>query len=312
MPPTITLIITQREAFACSRESLESVLACTPAPFKLIYVDGGSPEPLRDQLGKLAALHGFTLLREERFLSPNEAKCLALPYVDGDYAIFLENDVLVYPGWLEALITCAEETRAGAVAPIYLERVGGEEKLHMVGGLARIVERHGHRQLVVTHDERKGRLSEMGLKRFRTEHVEVHALLVRADLLWTLALFDPAIPTIPENIDLCLTLLAAGEEIWMEPLSRVMVVLPECVEASDRLFYVQRWGDEWIENGLRRFCQKWQLEDEDPVLVSQRRWSVAHRMVAYPDSLHRRLGVKSDSILNRRLLAPLEHRWLNR
>jgi hypothetical protein len=35
-------------------------------------------------------------------------------------------------------------------------------------------------------------------------------------------------------------------------------------------------------------------------------------MVAYDDALHRRLGVKSDSILNRRVLAPVEGFFLGR
>jgi hypothetical protein len=35
-------------------------------------------------------------------------------------------------------------------------------------------------------------------------------------------------------------------------------------------------------------------------------------MVAHDDALHRRLGVKSDSILNRRILAPVERIFLGR
>ncbi|SKA99724.1 Glycosyltransferase, GT2 family [Prosthecobacter debontii] len=312
MNPSITIIITQREAFAPSRESLESVLAHTPAPFDLIYIDGASPPTVRDHLRMMAEKYGFRLLRQERFLSPNEAKCLALPLIQSDYAVFIDNDVLVQPGWLEALVNCAEETQAGAVAPLYQERLGSEEKLHMLGGRCYIKDDNQQRCFVLTHDQRKGSLKFAATSRFQTEHIEMHAFLVRADLLQKHELFDPQIPSLPENGDFCLTLLKASVEIWIEPKARVTVLLPERVHDDDRAFFTTRWSDAWVDQGFQRFTEKWQLRGAQPVLESQRRWSVAHRVIAYPDSWHRRLKVKSDSILNRRLLAPLEHHWLNR
>ena len=114
-PPSI--VITQREGFSRSRESLLSVLANTPQPYELIYIDGGSPPEVRDQLRRLSEERGFRLIRYERFLSPNEAREAALPHVSGEYTAFLDNDVLVGEGWLEGLLACAEETGAGVVAP---------------------------------------------------------------------------------------------------------------------------------------------------------------------------------------------------
>ncbi len=308
-----TLVITQREAFGRSLESLRSVLENTPAPFDLVYVDGASPPGVQLALQEMARVHGFRLIREERFLPPNEAKCLALPWITTDYAVFLDNDVLVHPGWLTALVRCADETQAGAVAPLYLERLPGrEEKLHMLGGQCRIVGPEAQRRLVVTHDQRKTGLPQDPASRLRTEHLEMHGFLVRSRLLTEHDLFDPEIPTIPENADFCLTLLAAGEQIWIEPQARITVLLPESVAPEDRPFFTTRWSNAWIESGFDRFSKKWRLGGPQPVLASQRRWAVSHRVIAYPGSLHRWLRVKSDSILNRRLLAPLESRWLNR
>ncbi len=305
------IIITQREGFSRSIESLTSVLGTLRCAQRLIYVDGGSPPAVHAELAALSGRHGFRLLREERFLSPNEAKVLGARHATGRHVAFLDNDVLVEEGWLERLVECAEATGAGAVAPLYLERLGREERLHMFGGRCRITDSNGKRALDVTHEDRKGTIPAAAA-RSRTEHIEMHGFLLEASLLHSLALFDPEIPTIPENVDFCLQLASAGRTLWIEPASRVTVLLPEVLDPMDREFFRRRWSDDWIERGFARIRSKWRLDGHQPVLESQRRWAVAHRMVAFDDALHRRLGVKSDSILNRRLLAPVERRLLGR
>ncbi len=300
-----SIVITQREGFSLSRQSLLSVLANTPQPYELIYVDGGSPTHVRDELRRLSDERGFRLLRHERYLSPNEAREVALPHVSGEFTAFLDNDVLVAEGWLEALLACAAETGAGVVAPLYLELLDGVERLHMFGGHCRIAESGGRRVLDVTHDGRKGQ-ARRTFSRTQTEHVEMHGFVIRTELLSALRVFDPGIPTIPENADFCLTVLQAGESIWIEPTSCVTVILPTSVPEMDREFYRLRWSDAWIDSGYVRFSEKWGLSGPQPVLDCQRRWAVAHRMVSQDDALHRRFGIPSDSILNRRVLAPFE------
>lgn len=311
MDKRVTVVITQRESFSRSIESLSSVLGHSTVPYDLVYIDGGSPEPVQAQLRQYSEQHGFHLIRREHFLGPNEAKQLAYPHITGEYAAFLDNDVLVSPGWLEALLGCAEATNATVVAPLYLERIGAIERLHMLGGACRVVEAARGKRLVVTHSDRKAILTENPDRR-RTEHVEMHGLLIRTSCLRSMDPFDPEIPSIPENVDFSLQILGRGGTMYIEPRARLTILLPESVDAMDRALYLTRWSDDWTERGMAHFCRKWQLAPRQPVLDSQRRWAVAHRVVAYPDSLHRRLGIASDSILNRRLLAPLEHRFLRR
>lgn len=309
MDPAASIVITQREGFYFTRESWESLLASLSAPVPIIYVDGGSPPECREFLAAQppSRLHH---IRSERFLSPNEAKQLAIHHIDTEFAAFVENDVLFEPGWLDRLLETAFEKNAAATAPFYRERIGCAEKIHMAGGEARIDESGGRRQLVVTHDQRKSRGTLDRDSPFPTSHIEMHALLVRMDFLQRRPdLFDPAIPSIPENVDFCLGIQALGGTIWMDPRAVVTVVLPEIVCEADRPFYLQRWSQEWQLRGLARFRKKWNLPGRQPELDSQLRWAVAHRVVARRFSLHRLLGLPSDSIPNRRLLAPLEH-WL--
>ena len=105
-----TVVVAPREQFGWTRPALESIFAHTEVPYNIVYVDGGSPAPVRRYLALRARQRGFRLLRTEHHLSPMEARALALPHVDTEYVCFIDNDVLVTPGWLARLVRCADET----------------------------------------------------------------------------------------------------------------------------------------------------------------------------------------------------------
>jgi len=305
----VTLVITQRETFSRTRESLASLRASLATPARIVFVDGGSPPEIRDFLAAQADAADFIHLRHERFLPPNEAKNLALPHIDTEFAAFVDNDVLFEPGWLEQLVATARETSAAAIGPLYLERVGTTEKTHMTGGIVRIQQSRGRRTLVETHESRKHAAQPAATAPFPTGHLEMHALLVRSALLrGETPLFDPAILSIPENADLCLQIAHAGGQCWIDPRARVTVILPETLDPIDKDFYTTRWSQAWQIAGLEHFRRKWQLTGHQPVFASQLNWVAAHRLVARRFPLHRLLRIPSDSILNRLLLAPLQQR----
>jgi hypothetical protein len=54
MKPRVTIVITQRETFSRSGESLRSVFNETSIPFELVYVDGASPPHIRGELREMA------------------------------------------------------------------------------------------------------------------------------------------------------------------------------------------------------------------------------------------------------------------
>ena len=135
MEPEVTIIVTQRERMSLTERSLESVLADRSQPFRLIYVDGGAPDQTRIYLERRGAEAGFKLIRRPDFLWPNAARNLALPFVDTRYVVFIDNDVVVEPGWLKKLVACAQETGAALVGPLYLWSDGvGNACIHMAGG----------------------------------------------------------------------------------------------------------------------------------------------------------------------------------
>lgn len=111
----VTIVVVPRERFSCTQASLESIYEHTKIPFKLIYVDGNSPTKVRKYLQKQAQEKNFQLIRTDYYLSPNHARNIGLSHVDTKYLVFLDNDVIVSPGWLQALVNCAETTGATVV-----------------------------------------------------------------------------------------------------------------------------------------------------------------------------------------------------
>ena len=74
--PLVTLIVVPRERFGVALRSLESIYANTQFPFRLIYVDAGSPAAVARALAAQAKARGFELLRVDSLLAPNEARNL--------------------------------------------------------------------------------------------------------------------------------------------------------------------------------------------------------------------------------------------
>ena len=123
--PRATIVMTARERHALTERSIASILAHMRSPVRLIYADGATPAPLMDRLAQRASRGELEIVDPGREAWPTHARRQALGRIDSDYVVFVDNDVVVEPGWLDALVTCADETGAGAVGPRYVAGAGG-------------------------------------------------------------------------------------------------------------------------------------------------------------------------------------------
>jgi GT2 family glycosyltransferase len=281
-PAAVTIVVVPRERFSVAVRSLETLLRNTPPPFRLIYVDGGSPPPVARRLAAEVAAKGFELIRTEQFLAPNEARNLAFARVTDPYVVFVDNDLLVEPGWLDRLVRCAEETGADLVGPLYGMGEPAEGRVHMAGGLARIEERGGQRHLNEKH-RFAGRCAaeiEGDLKREPTELLEFHCLLVRSATLRSLGGLDEGFLSSGEHIDLCLLVRERGGGVYLEPESRVTYLIPTSLDAFDRSYFRLRWSESWTRASLERLREKWGLARRDPYLAEHFHWLRSHRRLA--------------------------------
>ncbi len=313
--PGVSIVVVPRERFSQARLSLDSVLAYTAPPFTLIYVDGGSPPDIRRYLEAEARARDFTLLRTSGYVSPNRARNLGFQRVTTPYVVFVDNDVLVTPHWLDRLLTCAEETGASVVGPLYL--IGSPESslVHMAGGSAHVEEREGRRYFIEYHRFANRPLSTVveHLRREPTETMEFHCLLMRSDALRRLGGFDEALRSAMEHLDLCVAVRAAGGAVWFEPSAVVTYLAPPPFAPGDLRYFLLRWSDGWTRPSLDRFRDKLGLDVADPFLTSQFRYLRAYRHQAwgYLRPAARALDRMGLDALADRLEPLVTSRWIN-
>jgi GT2 family glycosyltransferase len=263
------LVIAPRERYSKTAEALETLFKNTTYPFELIYIDENSPPPVRGYLKRMAREKGFRLIRLRSFLPDTHVRNIGLREVKTPYVVFIENDVLVRPGWLEALMTCAEETKAPVVGPLYLEWNKGQEFVHVAGGTARVDDVNGRRRCteVLRFAGRQQADIAHELRRERTGLVEFHCVLIRTDVLRELGGFDAGAKNTGQHVDFCLDVTKAGHDIYFEPAAEVLYLQPPPWAWYDVPFYCARWNDQWSRETVEHLGRKWRLDPEDRFLT---------------------------------------------
>ncbi len=266
----VTIVVSPRERFSFTCESLESIYEHTTVPFELIYVDGNSPRAIKQYLQEKSQEKGFKLIRTEHYLSPNQARNLAIPHVDTEYLLFIDNDVLVSQGWLNSLLECATETEATVVCPLTCIGKNFGETIHLAGGEARIVEQPNKkgklkRKVHEVHYfvNRKVVDVKEQLQRQKCEFAEFHCMLLRSNIFEKIGLLDEGLLSTREHIDFCLTVNNAGGIFYCEPDSVVTYVTGLKWELAELSFFLLRWSNAWEVASLEHFAKKWDLPIQD-------------------------------------------------
>ena len=265
MSTRVTVVVTQRERMSLTEVSLENVLADRSEPFRLIYVDGGSADPVKSYLASRVPAVGGLLIRSDEWLWPGVARNLALPHVETPFVAFIDNDVVVEPGWLGKLLKAAEETGAGLVGPLYIVSDGvGEGRIHMAGGTLSRVESDAGVALHEQHDRLNAPLGERAeLTRRSTDFVEYHCTLVRTDILRKLGGVSEEIVCVHEHIDLALEVKALGMPVIFEPAAAVTEHAFAPFRLVDLPFHRWRWHRNAVRASLGAFARKWNVLDDD-------------------------------------------------
>src|SRR5438105_7423907 len=84
----------------------------TPGEYEVLVVDDCSPEPVTSAL---AGVQGLQLLRNAANLGFVQSCNRGALAARGSIVVFLNNDTLVTPGWLDALVAPFADTRVGLV-----------------------------------------------------------------------------------------------------------------------------------------------------------------------------------------------------
>lgn len=299
-----TVIVTQRERFGMTEESLESLFANTPDA-DVIYVDGNSPPRIAGYLAREAKARGFRLIREDRFLTPNQARNLGLAAAETEYVAFVDNDVLYTPGWLDRLVACADETGAEVVAPLTCQGLPAHTEIHHAGGdyapggdmagffeadpeLGRAFDEvmHGHAEKVSAWEGR--------LARQETGMCEFHCVLARRDVFDRIGPLDEKMLSTKEHIDFSMSVKKAGGRVLFEPASVVTYVFPcraRPLNPEDWPFFALRWSDSYGRRSLEHFIAKWNLKTRPDYVRSKQGIYAMRRLQGILIPMMRRMPV---------------------
>lgn len=114
------------DVIICVHNALEDVKRClaslqehTPSPYRLILVDDGSGPETAAFLAEFAAAHAVTLLRSDEATGYTRAANRGLRESKGDFAVLLNSDTILTPGWLDRMVGCAlSDPKIGIVGPL--------------------------------------------------------------------------------------------------------------------------------------------------------------------------------------------------
>lgn len=285
--PLVTIIVVPRERFGVSEESLASIYANTTPSFALVYVNGNAPAELSARLDAEAARRGFRHVKLDRFLSPNEARNIGLSHATTRHVVFIDNDVVVAPGWLDALVACAEETGADVVTPLTCHGSPAHKIVHQAGGdfapdpQAFFAQPFGQRQLVEVMHMQGAKVEEVAprLSRSQTQCCEFHCVLVRRSVFDRVGRLDEGMLATKEHIDFCMGVIQSGGTVWFEPASVVTYFFPtrqRAIVFSDWPFFLVRWSPDWQHRSMEHFRKKWGLASEAYFADRQGRYGWRH------------------------------------
>ncbi len=264
--PKVTVVVVPRESFNLFPEVIERIYRVTPPIFKMLVMEGHAPERVRMQLRRIQETRpNCRVIWSDRWLYPHEAVNQAIPLVDTEYVVFIDNDVEAAEGWLEALVACAEEEKVGCVHPIYLtERLSSPiQKIHVAEGKLVRKKMNGKWFIDTTMPYSGKSLSEYpDRQRKPSDFFEWHCVLFRKSLLEKVGPLDDL--NIAEHLDYVFRIQRAEDRVMLEPKAVVAYDYERIwkLRGADRSYMLYRWDVEKAARSLERLREKWDLAPE--------------------------------------------------
>jgi O-antigen biosynthesis protein len=252
--PLVSVIIPVHGKFQLTYDCIASISKALPeVPIELIVVDDCSAD--ETLLAPLVFGGTVQVVRNDTNLGFVKSCNRGAARARGEFLFFLNNDTLVRPGWLDALVkTFAQVPRVGVVGSKLLF---GDGSLQEVGG---IVWRMGD----AWNWGRHGDPAEPRHCYLRdTDYVSGAALMIRKTLFDDLGGFDVHFaPAYYEDTDLCFRVRQAGWRVVVQPQSVVVHLegltsgtsvtgggMKQYQAVNHRKFY-ERWKDVLASHGF--------------------------------------------------------------
>lgn len=243
-PPRASIAIATSSNRELLRFCLRALVRNTPWPsLEIIVVDNGSTDGTRALLESFAAEESrLVVIRNEKNLGFARATNQALRVARGAYAVLLNDDTVVGPGWLSRLVAHLEaEPRLGLVGPV----------TNQIGNAAKIAVDY------TTFDEMEAfataRAVDFAGRRRELRTLALFCAVARREVLERAGLLDERYEVgMFEDDDLCETLRRAGYGFAVADDAFVHHVGQATLSKLDDARYLATWNA-----NRRRFEKKW-------------------------------------------------------
>ena len=300
--PTVTIVISFRERWRFTPLTVESILTHTSGKFALWLLDSGMPGDVRDAVQQHVKGGKLRIVHVGQGQQPNAVRAAIASQIDTQYAVFIDNDVVVMSGWLDRMVGCAEETGAGIICPLYL---WGEDKetdrIHVAGGDLDLVPAEQGVRMIESHRHVNRRISDVpdDLHRRTCGYGEFHCLMMRREVYSDDGIFDPGIVTVHEHIHASLRARELGFETWFEPEARVNYLAFAPWQVGELNDLRKRWDLPTADRSLDEFARRWNIVDDEDYRVPMHRFLALH--ASHTDVLDPRpaLAARRDEVMTR-------------
>jgi hypothetical protein len=275
----VTVVVSFRERWRFTAQTVASILRNTDGDFVLWVLDSGVPDDVRAALKPDVDAGKVRIVPIEKGRQPNEWRALIIPLLSSPYAVFIDNDVVVRPGWLDRMVACAEETGAGIVCPLYLwgespdsdliHMAGGELTLQATPAGTTMRERHRHVDKTIWEVPED-------LYRQTCGFGEFHCLMMRREIYSAEGMFDPSIVTIHEHIHASMLARELGYETWFEPESKVAYLAFAPWHVGELEMLRRRWDYAEADDSMAGFAKRWNVIDDDEYRFGMRYFLTIH------------------------------------
>jgi GT2 family glycosyltransferase len=302
----VTVVMTIRETFSTTITSLNSILENTSEDVRIIVVSSAFPGDVLSQIEELAKDNPIDIVRVDNYQTPTQARNEALTHVTTRYVAFVDNDVMVKPNWLSALVTCADEEDAAMVVPLIYERYPLWKYIHIAGGESAILETENgervcHQLPYYMHHDNEA--DPKTFERCESTLVEFHTVLVEMKFLTDVGGMDAEIRCMFEEWDICIQAMRLNRKIFFEPKSEIAYLAPRNPNSDDLRYFDLRWSDKWVNESVQRMIEKYDLTPNTGNLKAGRTFVKDHRLHKHfkiRNQLRGVLGHKvSDVFMNR-------------
>jgi O-antigen biosynthesis protein len=206
---TVSIIIPVFNKVAFTRQCLDRLALHPPESVnqQVIVVDNGSSDETAAVLTELSARDpAVVYLRNDANLGFSRGNNVGAQLATGRYLLFLNNDTIVQPGWLDAMVRVIERD----------ERVG----IVGIKQLFPYTNRIHHTGIIFTADRRPQHIyphADASVpfvnKQREYQAVTGSCLLIPRDLFVECGMFDEGYKNGYEDIDLCLTVRDRGRKV---------------------------------------------------------------------------------------------------